>query len=72
MERFAFPCRLRETIDQSTAPRRVGNGGTISAYAGTRRSGGEGDGSAPQQAQLSLPEDVTVAPDGSVQERWAT
>ena len=26
-ERFAFPCRLRETIDQSAAPRRVGNGG---------------------------------------------
>ena len=36
-------------------------------YAGTGRSGEEGDGGAPQQAQLTFPEDVTVAPDQSLQ-----
>ena len=47
--------------------RRIAKDGTIAAYAGTGRSGDEGDGSAPQQAQLSFPEDVTVAPDSRVQ-----
>ena len=47
--------------------RRVAKDGTISTYAGTGRSGEEGDGGAPQQAQLTFPEDVTVAPDQSLQ-----
>ena len=47
--------------------RRVSKDGTITTYAGTGRSGEEGDGDAPQQAQLTFPEDVTVAPDQSVQ-----
>ena len=47
--------------------RRVSKDGTITAYAGTGRSGEEGDGDAPQQAQLTFPEDVTVAPDQSLQ-----
>ena len=47
--------------------RRIAKDGTIAVYAGTGRSGDEGDGNAPQQAQLTFPEDVTVAPDQSVQ-----
>ena len=47
--------------------RRIAKDGTIAVYAGTGRSGEEGDGNAPQQAQLTFPEDVTVAPDQSVQ-----
>ena len=39
----------------------------ITAFAGTGRSGGQGDDGPPLQAQLSFPEDVTVAPDSSVQ-----
>ena len=47
--------------------RRIAKDGTVAVYAGTGRSGDEGDGNAPQQAQLTFPEDVTVAPDQSVQ-----
>ena len=46
--------------------RRVDGAGTIGAFAGTGHGGGAGDGSAPQRGDLSFPEDVTVAPDGSV------
>ncbi len=47
--------------------RRIAKDGTIATYAGNGRSGDAGDGNAPQQAQLTFPEDVTVAPDQSVQ-----
>jgi len=47
--------------------RRVDGTGTISRFAGTGHGGGGGDGGPPQQADLSFPEDVTVAADGSVQ-----
>jgi RHS repeat-associated protein len=46
--------------------RRVESGGTIGTFAGSGHGGAGGDGSAPQRADLSFPEDVTVAPDGSV------
>ena len=46
--------------------RRVDGTGTIGAFAGTGHGGGGGDGSAPQRGDLSFPEDVTVAADGSV------
>jgi RHS repeat-associated protein len=46
--------------------RRVDGGGAIGTFAGSGHGGAGGDGSAPRRADLSFPEDVTVAPDGSV------
>jgi RHS repeat-associated protein len=48
------------------AVRRVDGSGVIGGFAGTGHGGAGGDGGAPQRAALSFPEDVTVAPDGSV------
>jgi RHS repeat-associated protein len=46
--------------------RRISPEGTITTFAGSGHSGGDGDGGPPQQADLSFPEDVSVAPDDSV------
>ncbi len=46
--------------------RRIAPDGTIVRHAGTGTSGGEGDGGAPQQAQLSFPQALAVAPDASL------
>ena len=46
--------------------RRIAPDGTITRHAGTGTSGGEGDGGAPQQAQLSFPQALAVSPDASL------
>lgn len=46
--------------------RRIAANGTIVRYAGTRKSGGDGDGGAPLQAQLSFPQALAIAPDASL------
>ncbi len=45
---------------------RLNPDGTITRFAGSGTSGGEGDGGAPQQAQLSFPQALAVAPDASL------
>jgi RHS repeat-associated protein len=45
---------------------RLNSDGTITRFVGTGVSGGEGDGGAPQQSQLSFPQALATAPDGSL------